>query len=69
MADSYAIVSQEEVMDYSTPTPTPSIRVTFTTKPNQVAGTVIIPRSTYSPATVHQAVQAQADLLESVQAL
>lgn len=69
MADNYQVTTQEEVTDYSGATAVPSVRVSFTTKPSGVAGTVIVPKSTYSPQAVHDAIQAQADLLEQVQAL
>lgn len=47
----------------------PAIEVAFTTKPNNIAGRVTIPQSLYTTDAVRSAVEAQAAILESVQAL
>jgi hypothetical protein len=47
----------------------PSMEITFTTKPSGIGGRITVPMSHYTPDHVDELLNAQAERIETVQAL
>lgn len=69
MADTFRIIRQTEVTDFSGTEPVASWQVTFETVPNAIQGTVTIPKTRYTPEHVRQVVEAEAENLEAIHQL
>lgn len=68
--DLYTITGQAEVLDTTDVTnPRPAMRVTFKSKASGVSGTVTIPLSDYSPASVHDLVTERVTAIDAVHEL
>lgn len=70
MAATFEVVGQREVMDLNAETgAVKSVEVTFRTKPNNILGTVLLPRADYSPDNANRAITAYAEQLEATHSL
>ena len=70
MAQTYDVTGQREVIDLTASDgAVKSVEISFTTKPSGIAGTVTIPKATYTPQAAQAAIDAYAANLEATHAL
>lgn len=70
MADSYTIVSQQQILDTADVTnPVQAMRVQFRSVANGTTGTVDIPLLGYTPAEVNRLVSERVALIDAVHEL
>lgn len=70
MGANYTVADQRPVTDAGVGGAfVPSMEITFTTKPHNIAGRVRVPMSQYTPDAVDRVLSAQAEAIERVQDL